>query len=101
MTFIVTFRKFSMRLTKKTTYPSYCVDIPTDIVLQNPDGSVLFHTHSFDKPEAKKLVKKWRKDNIAYGNAPMRGQQPVRFYHKINESKIPASTRMGFNTDQR
>ena len=86
-----------MRLTKRTTYPAYTADVPTDVVLQDSDGTVLFRTHSFDKPESKKKVKKWRKDDIVSGVGPLRGQQPVRTYFRINELKIPASTRLGMS----
>ena len=88
-----------MRLTKKTTYPSYTADILPDVVLRNEHGNVLFRTHSFDKPEAKCLVKKWRKDNIKSGDRPLRGLLPLRkLYYRANESTIPATTRMGMRT---
>ena len=46
-----------MRLAKKTTYPSYTVDILTNVVQRDAGGKVLYQTHSFDKAESKKLVK--------------------------------------------
>ena len=87
-----------MRLTKKTTYPSYTVDLLTDVVQTDDDGQVLYRTHSFDKPESKTLVKKWRKDTIQSGDGPLRGLLPLRqLYYRVNESKIPATTRLGMN----
>ena len=49
-------------------YPSYTVDILSDVVKSDSDGHVLYRTHSFDKAESKKLVKKWRKDTIQSGD---------------------------------
>ena len=85
-----------MRTTKKTTYPSYPVEIqPSDEDDDNSSG--VFKPHDFDKPSTRKLVKKWRKDNISYGDGPLRGLQPLRsLYYKANEAKIPATTRMGY-----
>ena len=40
--------------------------------------------------------KKWRKDTIKAGDGPLRGLMPLRkLYYRVNESKIPATTRMG------
>ena len=87
-----------MRLTKKTTYPSYTVDILTNVVQRDAGGQVLYRTHSFDKAESKKLVKKWRKDSIQAGDGPLRGLMPLRkLYYRVNKSKIPATTRLGMN----
>ena len=86
-----------MRLTKKTNYPSYTADILPDIVMQSNSGNVLYRTHDFDKPEVTKRVKKWRKDNISFGNAPLRGLLPLRrLYYSVNESRTPATLRMGY-----
>ena len=91
------FRPFAMRLTKKSNYPSYTADMSTDVVMQASNGQVLYRTHEFDKPELKVRAKKWRKDNINFGNAPLRGLLPLRpLYYRINEAKIPATTRMGY-----
>ena len=88
-----------MRLTKKTTYPSYTVDILTDVVQTNTNGKVLYRTHSFDKPESKTLVKKWRKDRIQSGDGPLHGLLPLhKLYYRVNESKIPATTCMGIRS---
>ena len=88
-----------MRLTKKTTYPSYPDDIATDIVQQDSNGQVLYRTHSFDMPESNPRKKKWRKDTIKSGEGPLRGLLPLRkLYYRVNESKIPATTRMGITS---
>ena len=85
-----------MRLTKKTMYPAYPVQITSNVALQDPDGSILFRTHEFDKPDSKNLVKKWRKDDLQSGDGPLCGLLPLRsLYYHANESKIPATTRMG------
>ena len=85
-----------MRLTKKTMYPAYLVQITSNVVLHDSDGSILFRTHEFDKPDSKNLVKKWRKDNLQSGDGPLHGLLPLRsLYYCANESKIPATTRMG------
>ena len=90
------FRPFAMRLMKKTTYPSYTVDILTDVVQTDDNGKVLYRTHSFDKSESKTLVKKWCKDTIQSGDGPLHGLLPLRkLYYHVNELKIPATTRMG------
>ena len=85
-----------MHLTKKTTYPAYPAEITSNVVLQDSDGSILFRTHEFDKPDSKKLVKKWRKDDLQSGDGPLHGLLPLRsLYYRANKSKIPATTRMG------
>ena len=87
-----------MRLMKKTTYPSYTMDILSDVVQSDSDGQVLYQTHSFDKAETKKFVKKWRKDTIQSGDGPLWGLMPLhKLYYHINESKIPATTCLGLN----
>ena len=90
-------RHFSMQTTKKTTYPSYPVDI-----LNNESADTVqddgFQPHDFDKPSSHPLAKKWRKDNVSYGDGPLRGLQPLYpLYYKANESKIPATTRLGYD----
>ena len=88
-----------MRLTKKITYLSYPDEITTDVVQQDSNGQVLYRTHSFDKPESNVRAKKWRKDIIQSGDGPLHGLLPLRkLYYCVNESKIPATTRMGMKT---
>ena len=88
-----------MRVTKKTTYPSYLDEITTDVVQQDSNSQVLYRTHSFDKPESNAHAKKWRKDTIQSGNGPLHGLLPLcKLYYRVNESKIPATTRMGMKT---
>ena len=81
---------------KKTTYPSYPADI-----LNNESGDTVqddgFQLHDFNKPSTHPLAKKWRKDNVSYGDDPLRGLQPLcPLYYKANEAKIPATTRLGY-----
>ena len=87
-----------MKLTKKSTYPSYAADMTDDVVLRNTNGQVLYQTHPFDIGSITNTKKKWWKDNITYGDVLLQGQQPLRpLYYKVNESKIPATLRMGIN----
>ena len=77
------------------TYPSYPADI-----LNNESGDTVqdvgFQPHDFDKPSSCPLAKKWRKDNVSYGDGPLQGLQPLcPLYYKANEAKIPATTRLG------
>ena len=37
-----------MKLTKKSTYPSYAADVTDHVVLRNTNGQVLYWTHPFD-----------------------------------------------------
>ena len=90
-------RHFSMRTTKKMTYPSYPADI-----LNNESADTVqddgFQPHDFNKPSSRPLTKKWRKDNVSYGDGPLQGLQPLHpLYYKANESKIPAMTRLGYD----
>ena len=87
-----------MKLMKKMTYPAYPVDIITDVVLNDAAGNVLYRSHSFDRPDKFIWKKKWRKRNITHCDALLRGQQSLRqlYYHE-NESKIPATLRMGIH----
>ena len=87
-----------MKLTKKTTYPAYPVDIIADVVLNDAAGNVLYRSHSFDRPDKFIRKKKWRKQNITHGDVPLCGQQSLRpLYYHVNESKIPATIRMGIH----
>ena len=87
-----------MKLTKKTTYPAYPVDIITDVALNDVSGNVLYRSHSFDRPDKLNCQKKWRKQNITHGDVPLRGQQSLRpLYYHVNESKIPATVCMGIH----
>ena len=81
-----------MKLTKKTTYLAYPVDLITDIVMNDLNGDVIYRSHSFDRPDKFVRNKKWRKCNITYGDAPLHGQQSLQpMYYHVNESKIPAT----------
>ena len=52
---------------------------------------------SFDQQELGCHAKKWRKNDIHFGNAPLHGMLPLRMlYYRSNEAKIPSMTRMGF-----
>ena len=96
MNHISTCRCFEMKTTKKSTYPAYPVDVNSDVVLCDNNGQVLFRSHEFDRALKYKCNKKWRKNKLTYSNAPLSGLQPLRhLYYKINESKIPATLRMG------
>ena len=91
-----------MKLTKKTTYPAYPVHVITDVVLNDINGQVLYRSHSFDKKDQFNRKKKWRKTHISYGDAPLRGQQLLRpLYYHVNESKIPATIRMGIESKEK
>ena len=63
-------RHFSMRTTKKMTYPSYPADI-----LNNESADTVqdddFQPHDFDKPSSRPLAEKWRKGNVSYGDGPL------------------------------
>ena len=63
-------RHFSMQTTKKMTYLSYPADI-----LNNDSGDTVqddgFQPHDFDKTSSHPLAKKWRKDNVSYGDGPL------------------------------
>ena len=56
---------------KKTTYPSYLVDIITDVVLNDSHGNVLYRSHNFDLPQKFDRSKKWQKWNVTHGDAPL------------------------------
>ena len=85
-----------MKLTKKSTYPAYPVDVITDVVMNDSNGQVLYQSHTFDCCEKFMRKKKWWKSNITYGDAPLCGQQSLRsMYYHVNESKIPATLCMG------
>ena len=87
-----------MHITKKTTYPAYTGDLTDDIVLADNAGNAMYRTHEFDQIPERHLVKKWRKDTIREDDAPLRGQMPLRpQYYRANESKIPATTRLGLS----
>ena len=63
-------RHLSMRTTEKTTYPSYPAD-----KLNNESADTVqddgFQPHDFDKASNHPLAKKWRKDNVSYGDGPL------------------------------
>ena len=86
-----------MRLLKKTNYPPYTVHSGDDVILEDSNGVPLIRSHEFDHLESGMRVKKWWKEDINFGNAPLRGMLPLRYlYYHTNEAKIPAMTRMGY-----
>ena len=86
-----------MRLLKRNNYPAYTLNNPNNIVLQDSNGIPLMISHKFDQQELGVRTKKCRKDDINFGNAPLRGMLPLRsLYYRMNEAKIPAMRRMGF-----
>ena len=87
-----------MKLLKKTNYPAYTVDNVDDVVLKDSNGVPLICSHEFDKLESGLRVKKWRKQDIHLGDAPLCGMLPLCYlYYKMNEAQIPAMMRMGYN----
>ena len=45
-----------MKLTKKSTYPAYPVDVITDVVMNDSNGQVLYRSHTFDRCELKSKI---------------------------------------------
>ena len=87
-----------MKLLKKTNYPPYTVDPGDNVLLRDENGVPLICSHDFDKLESGMRSKKWRKQDINFGNAPLRGMLPLRYlYYRTNEAKIPVMTCMGYN----
>ena len=85
-----------MQLIKKINYPAYTLDDTNRIVLEDKDGNTLMLSHTFDQLELGSCVKKWCKDDIHFGNAPVHGMLPLRYlYYRTNKAKIPTMTRMG------
>ena len=82
-----------MKLLKKTNYPPYTVDNVDDVVLRDSNGVPVICSHDFDKLEFDLRVKKWRKQDIEFGNAQLCGMLPLRYlYYHANKAKIPAMT---------
>ena len=89
-----------MRTTKKSTYPSYPVDIASNVVIRDNNGTILFRSHVFNRQSKYESTKKYRKDSLTYGDALLSGLQPLRrLYYKVNESKVPATLRMGITNN--
>ena len=87
-----------MKLLKKTNYPPYTFDNADNVVLRDANGVPLICLHEFDNLESGMQVKKWRKQDINFGNAPLCGMLPLRYlYYRVNKAKIPAMTGMGYN----
>ena len=85
-----------MKLLKKTNYPPYTVDPVDNVLLRDENGVPLICSHDFDKLESAMHSKKWQKQDINFGNAPLQGMLPLRYlYYRTNEAKIPAMTHMG------
>ena len=80
MNHISTCRCFEMKTTKKSTYPAYPVDVNSDVVLRDNNGQVLFRSHEFDRASKYKCNKKWHKNKLTYGDAPLSGLQPYDIY---------------------
>ena len=86
-----------MRLIKRNNYPPYILDTFDRTVLEDDNGNPIMVSHFFDQQELGCHAKKWRKNDIHFGNVPLRGMLPLRMlYYRSNEAKIPSMTRMGF-----
>ena len=85
-----------MCLLKENNYPAYTLYDTDRIVLEDNDGNTIMLSHTFDQLELGSRVKKWRKDDIHFGNAQVCGMLPLRYlYYRTNVAKIPAMTSMG------
>ena len=86
-----------MKLLKKTNYPPYTIDNVDNVVMCDSNGVPVICSHDFDKLKSGMRCKKWHKQDINFGNAPLCGMLPRRYlYYHTNEAKIPAMTRMGY-----
>ena len=86
-----------MKLIKWNNYLPYILDTVDRTVLENDNGNPIMVSHFFDQQELGCHAKKWRKNDIHFGNAPLCGMLPLRMlYYRSNEAKIPSMTRMGF-----
>ena len=86
-----------MRLIKRNNYPPYILDTVDRTVLEDDNGNPTMVSHFFDQQELGCHAKKWRKNDIHFGNAPLCGMLPLRMlYYRSNEAKIPSMTRMAF-----
>ena len=87
-----------MKLLKKTNYPAYTVDNVDDVVLKDSNGVPLICSHEFNMLESGMHVKKWRKQDIHFRDAPLHGMLPLRYlYYRTNKAQIPAMMQMGYN----
>ena len=86
-----------MRLIKWNNYPPYILDTLDRTVLEDNNGNSIMVSHFSNQQELGSHAKKWRKNDIHFGNAPLRGMLPLRMlYYRSNEAKIPSMTTMGF-----
>ena len=86
-----------MKLIKRNNYPPYILDTVDRTVLEDDNGNPIMVSHFFNQQELGCHAKKWRKNDIHFGNAPLRGMLPLHMlYYRSNEAKIPSMTRMGF-----
>ena len=87
-----------MKLIKRNNYPAYILDNIDRTVLEDDNGNPIMVSHFFDQQELGSCIKKWRKNDIHFGNAPLRGMLPLRcLYYRTNEAKISSMTTMGFD----
>lgn len=56
-----------------------------------------FRDHFFDTNEARRTKPKRKPSAISHPDAPPRGAQPVRQYHKTDEQKILPERRLGID----
>ena len=86
-----------MKLIKRNNYPPYISDTVDRTVLEDDNGNPIMVSHFFDQQELGCRAKKWRKNDIHFGNVPLCGMLLLRMlYYRSNEAKIPSMTRMGF-----
>ena len=69
-----------MKLLKKTNYPPYTVDNADNVVLRDANGVPLICSHDCDKIESGMHTKKWQKQDINFGNAPLHGMLPFTLF---------------------
>lgn len=86
-------------MTRKSNYPVMIGARAQDICnsVYAPDATYL--PHAFDFPDVKQRAKKSRKVNLASADQPLRGSRPIRDYFRIDQSKIPATVRMGLRDE--
>ena len=61
------------------------------------DDESNFKTHNFDVAAQKVSHHKMRRSQLTMDNKPLKGVVPVRYYYKVDESKVNTMLRKGLN----
>ena len=88
-------RCFHYNTAKRNNYPSYGPEIYEDLSNKHRLDHPHFRSHKFDVEPRRNVQKRIKRSHITSDDKSLRGVPRVRYYYKVDESRISALLRKG------